>query len=129
MCRTGRAGAGRVREGEGVGDHPVVPDYGGACISNVVPALLEPGTEAPPWFPAAALEADQVLLLVLDGLGWDQLQARRELAPTLCGMAGGPDRQRRPVHDRHRPHVHRHRASRRGSTAWSATGSRSTVRC
>jgi len=79
-----------VREGEGVGDHPVVPDYGGACISNVVPALLEPGTEAPAWFPAAALEADQVLLLVLDGLGWDQLQARRELAPTLCSMAGGP---------------------------------------
>src|SRR6185436_4298779 len=73
-----------------VGDHPVVPDYGGACIANVVPALLEPGSDAPAWFPAAALEADQVVLLVLDGLGWDQLEARRQLAPTLSGMTGGP---------------------------------------
>jgi predicted AlkP superfamily pyrophosphatase or phosphodiesterase len=30
------------------------------------------------------------LLLVLDGLGWDQLQERRDLAPTLAAMAGGP---------------------------------------
>jgi hypothetical protein len=30
------------------------------------------------------------VLLVLDGLGWDQLSERRHLAPTLAGMAGGP---------------------------------------
>jgi predicted AlkP superfamily pyrophosphatase or phosphodiesterase len=30
------------------------------------------------------------VLLVLDGLGWEQLQARRNLAPTLSSMAGGP---------------------------------------
>jgi hypothetical protein len=72
-----------------VGDHPLIPEYGGACIASLVPALLEPGPDAPPsWLPAAAVEADQVVLLVLDGLGWDQLQARRHLAPTLCGMAG-----------------------------------------
>ena len=71
-----------------VGDHPLVPDYGGACLSNVVPALLEPGEATPPWLPTVAAEADQVVLLLLDGLGWDQLQARRHLAPNLCAMAG-----------------------------------------
>jgi len=30
------------------------------------------------------------VLLVLDGLGWEQLQERRALAATLCSMAGGP---------------------------------------
>jgi predicted AlkP superfamily pyrophosphatase or phosphodiesterase len=34
--------------------------------------------------------ADQVLVLVLDGLGWEQLQERRLVAPNLAGMAGGP---------------------------------------
>jgi predicted AlkP superfamily phosphohydrolase/phosphomutase len=29
------------------------------------------------------------VLLALDGLGWDQLEERRHLAPTLAGMAGG----------------------------------------
>ncbi|MBV9952265.1 MAG: alkaline phosphatase family protein [Acidimicrobiia bacterium] len=73
-----------------MGDHPVVPDYGGACIANVVPALLEPGPERPSWFPAGAIDASQVVLLVLDGLGWEQLETRRHLAPTLSAMAGGP---------------------------------------
>lgn len=77
-------------ERRGVGDHPVIPDYGGACISNLVPALLEPGDQVPVWLPPAAVEADQVVLLVLDGLGWDQLGARANLAPTLSAMQGGP---------------------------------------
>ncbi|QYG92815.1 alkaline phosphatase family protein [Iamia sp. SCSIO 61187] len=72
-----------------MGDHPLIPDYGGACIASLVPALLEPGPTTPPWLPAAAVEADQVVLLVLDGLGWEQLQDRRHLAPTLTAMAGG----------------------------------------
>ena len=69
---------------------PLVPDYGGACLSNVVPALLERGELAPAWLPAAAAEADQVVLIALDGLGWEQLQTRRQLAPTLAAMEGGP---------------------------------------
>jgi hypothetical protein len=40
--------------------------------------------------PQAVHDADQVVLLVLDGLGWEQLQARRHLAPTLASMEGGP---------------------------------------
>jgi predicted AlkP superfamily pyrophosphatase or phosphodiesterase len=34
--------------------------------------------------------AAQVVLLVLDGLGWEQLQDRPGLAPTMTAMAGGP---------------------------------------
>ena len=70
-------------------DKPVLPDYQGGCIANLAPALLDGSVEAPPWLPEAAQRADQVVLLVLDGLGWDQLQARRNLAPTLAGLAGG----------------------------------------
>lgn len=74
-----------------MGDHPVIPDYGGACIASVVPALLEPSPgEAPAWMPACAAQAAQVVVLILDGLGWEQLQARRSLAPTLAAMTGGP---------------------------------------
>jgi hypothetical protein len=40
--------------------------------------------------PEAAREASQVVLLVLDGLGWYQLQERPAMAPVLTAMAGGP---------------------------------------
>ncbi len=74
-----------------MGDHPVIPDYGGACIASVIPALLEPSPgEVPPWLPACAAHAHQVVVLILDGLGWEQLEARRGLAPTLDAMTGGP---------------------------------------
>ena len=69
---------------------PVVPDYGGPCLSGVVPALLRRATDPPPWLPAPAASAEQVVLFVLDGLGWEQLVARRHLAPTLAAMEGGP---------------------------------------
>jgi predicted AlkP superfamily pyrophosphatase or phosphodiesterase len=73
-----------------VDESPLLPDYSGGCISNVVPALLEPESERPAWLPAEAAEAEQVVLFVLDGLGWDQLQERRHLCPTLAEMSGGP---------------------------------------
>jgi hypothetical protein len=71
-------------------DKPVLPEYAGACISNIVPALLDGSVEPPPWIPSAAIDTGQVVLLVLDGLGWDQLQERTHLAPTLSSMIGGP---------------------------------------
>jgi predicted AlkP superfamily pyrophosphatase or phosphodiesterase len=70
-------------------DDPLLPTYGGACITNVVPALLHLD-DAPDWLPPAARDADRVVLLVVDGLGWNQLEARRHLAPTLAALAGGP---------------------------------------
>jgi len=72
-----------------VGQQPVVPDYDGAAVNNVVPALLGQFEEAPSWLPPAAVDCDQVVLLVLDGLGWDQLQDRLSLAPTMAAMGGG----------------------------------------
>ena len=66
---------------------PLLPDYRGACIANVVPALAA-GGPPPPWLPAPARQARQTVLLVLDGLGWDQLQSRRHLAPALAAMEG-----------------------------------------
>ena len=71
---------------------PVVPAHGGACIDGIVPGLLERagGGALPDWFPAAVADAERVVLMVLDGLGWDQLHQRPGLAPTLHGMSGGP---------------------------------------
>jgi predicted AlkP superfamily pyrophosphatase or phosphodiesterase len=69
---------------------PVVPDYGGASLVNVVPTLLDRPDTAPEWMPEDAVAADQVVLIALDGLGWEQFEARRHLAPTLAAMAGGP---------------------------------------
>ena len=36
------------------------------------------------------MSAERVVLLVLDGLGWNQLRERPHLAPTLTSMSGGP---------------------------------------
>jgi len=74
---------------------PRVPDYAGACVTNLVPSLLGPrGTDdLPVFFPDAVRGARQVVLLVVDGLGWHQLRQRvaddRSVAPTLAAMQGG----------------------------------------
>jgi predicted AlkP superfamily pyrophosphatase or phosphodiesterase len=70
-------------------DDLVLPDYDGPCITNIVPALLGPPDEAPAWMPAA-VDTPQVVLFVVDGLGWEQLEARRALTPTIATMAGTP---------------------------------------
>jgi len=59
-------------------------------VTNVVPALLGHPDDAPRWLPAVAVDTRQVVLFVLDGMGWEQLAARRPLAPTLSAMEGGP---------------------------------------
>lgn len=40
--------------------------------------------------PEPVTGAGQAVLLVLDGLGWEQLQERRHIAPTIAALAGGP---------------------------------------
>jgi hypothetical protein len=67
---------------------PLLPDYDGPCVVGLVPALFGLPDDAPAWIPEAALDARQVVFLVLDGLGWDQLQERRAAAPTLAAMGG-----------------------------------------
>jgi hypothetical protein len=68
-----------------------LPAYGEGALSDVVPELLRaPGQRTAAWLPEPVRDATQVVLLVLDGLGWEQLQARRSLAPCLSSMVGGP---------------------------------------
>jgi predicted AlkP superfamily pyrophosphatase or phosphodiesterase len=71
---------------------PVLPAHGGACIDGIIPALMDRATTGslPSWFPAPVSRAERTVVMVLDGLGWEQLRERAELAPTLAAMAGGP---------------------------------------
>ncbi len=73
---------------------PVLPAFGGPCLSNLVPALLGQlngdAPIAPDWLPAVVAGADQVVLLVLDGLGYEQLAERGPIAPTLSSFVGAP---------------------------------------
>jgi predicted AlkP superfamily pyrophosphatase or phosphodiesterase len=71
-----------------VDDDLILPDYGGPCITNIVPALLGPLDEVPPWFPPLLADADQVVLFVVDGLGWEQVQARLSTVPSIATMEG-----------------------------------------
>jgi hypothetical protein len=73
---------------------PVLPDFDGACLINVVPALLAradgEGGRPAGWLPDPVNRARQIVLLVLDGLGWEQLRDRAAAAPTLTAATGGP---------------------------------------
>lgn len=53
-----------------------------------MPAVLGPGGGSA--LPIDLPSGRSRLVLVLDGLGWEQLRERRHLAPTLSAMAGGP---------------------------------------
>jgi len=70
-----------------VTDEPVRAQYGGACVASVVPVLLR--GEHPTWLPEPVRGARAVVLLVLDGLGWDTLQEHASRMPVIGGMAGG----------------------------------------
>ena len=67
---------------------PVRPDYDGAWVGALVPALL--GGDQPGWLPEAAATARSAVLLVLDGLGWHAVEQHRAGLPHLAGMEGGP---------------------------------------
>ena len=67
---------------------PLLPEYGGACIDSVIPAILDLDREPAAWMPAEVLEAEQIVVLVLDGLGWEQLHEHSACAPTLLGLDG-----------------------------------------
>ena len=68
----------------------MLPDYGGANLTGVVPALTAAPQDRPAWLPGDARPAEQVVLLVLDGLGWEQMQDRLHLVPNLAALSGGP---------------------------------------
>lgn len=63
----------------------VVPNYQHGCLSALIPSLLGPGgtKNLPDWFPQAARDAEVVVLLVLDGLGYWQWKEKSSLMPAL----------------------------------------------
>ena len=70
---------------------PILPAFGGACLTGVMPGLLGHlygRTPPPQWMPSPVAGARQIVLLVLDGLGWHQLEERAALAPTLLSGVG-----------------------------------------
>lgn len=78
-----------------VAPDPILPLYAGANVRGIVPALLAPrprgaAVRLPAWMPPVVAGAEAVVLLVIDGLGWEQLEERMHLAPTLASLAGGP---------------------------------------
>lgn len=64
----------------------VSPAYGAGCLTDVMPALSGVGENRLP----IDLDGRARVLLVLDGLGWHQLQQWRHLMPTLSTFNGGP---------------------------------------
>jgi len=83
-CRGARCGA-RVRISLAAVD-PVRADYGGAVITQVVAGLQ--GTVDAPWIPEMAREAESVVLLVVDGLGWSSIETHREQLPLISSLPG-----------------------------------------
>ena len=72
-------------------DQPIFPDYSGANVRGIVPTLLAPHRGADrAWMPGPVRDARQVVILVLDGLGWEQFAAHRDHMPTLAACEGGP---------------------------------------
>lgn len=67
---------------------PVHPSYDAGGLVGVVPALL--GVHPRGHLPAPVQGAASVVLLVLDGLGWNVLAERPADVPTLAAMEGGP---------------------------------------
>ena len=66
----------------------VVPDYLGANLAGVVPALMGSPGKRPEWLPESASSAEQVVLLVVDGLGWLQLSERLGTLGHLSDLKG-----------------------------------------
>jgi predicted AlkP superfamily pyrophosphatase or phosphodiesterase len=65
----------------------VRPALDGASVAGLIPALL--GARDAQWLPEPVRGAETVVLLVLDGLGWNALCAHGADMPELTAMAGG----------------------------------------
>jgi hypothetical protein len=74
----------------GVVPRPLVPTYDGACTTNVIGTLLDNPDDPPAWFPPGLVGAEQIVYLVLDGLGWEQMQERRALLRGFSLMEATP---------------------------------------
>ncbi|MFM9133790.1 MAG: alkaline phosphatase family protein, partial [Actinomycetota bacterium] len=70
---------------------PVLPRYGAGSLPDIIPVLCGPAGSArmQSWMPDALAGARRVVMLVIDGLGWNQLKERTHVAPALAAMSGG----------------------------------------
>jgi hypothetical protein len=70
----------------------VRPAYGGAALTSIIPTLVggQPARDSAEWLPPALTGASAVVLLVLDGLGWNALETHRAVLPRLGSLEGGP---------------------------------------
>lgn len=68
----------------------VVPRYGSRTLADLVPAVVDHLTRTGPAArpPVAGLDAERVVVLVVDGLGSRQLARVRGVAPTLSSLPG-----------------------------------------
>ncbi|HCB37806.1 MAG TPA: PglZ domain-containing protein [Acidimicrobiaceae bacterium] len=62
------------------------PDYDGSCVTGIVPPLVT--GRAGRLVPQDVCDAPAVVVLVVDGLGWRQLERHRSVAPVLAGADG-----------------------------------------
>ena len=60
-----------------------------AYRNRVTEVNVPPPDEMPSWFPECVADADQVLFLVLDGLGWSAVQDHAAVIPRIAQMEGG----------------------------------------
>jgi len=67
---------------------PIVPVYDGPGVASLVPALLGVGEGA--WLPAPVRGARSVVLLVVDGLGWEALETHPGVLERVRGLDGAP---------------------------------------
>ena len=69
---------------------PVIPDYSGANLTGIIPGcLLGTSGRRPNWFPQPLQNAERIVLLVIDGLGYEQLLRHAHIAPNLMSLVGG----------------------------------------
>jgi len=66
---------------------PIKPDYDGACLTNLMPALL--GARPAAWLPPDVGGAESVVLLVLDGLGASAIEDHSDALPAIRSLRGG----------------------------------------
>jgi len=87
--KSGLAGHPPTHLGERVANapSPLLPDFDGPCLVNLVPALFTPAADRPSWFPAEVGDAGQVVLLVLDG---SATSSSRSAGPSPHPLVGRP---------------------------------------
>ncbi len=60
------------------------PAFGQGCVTELMPALLGSGGDVLP----SRYGSGPRVLLILDGLGWEQLQQHRDIMPTVAAFEG-----------------------------------------